>query len=253
MATQPFTTYFGDYMLGLFITWETVATGGGQTQLNLTMVNHLRAKLIAYGSELLDKPTLNANDVFVNYSTVNVGEVFPESTNAKSQTFQQYVVWLNPDSAAAVTYDGIMVKTYATIQTPAAGGDPVKADDFKILYMDNSTTGERFDIKPSQTYTNSVTSEDVQQGGQNNVDFNEEDGVDVTTKDVCTEKWLLSETSIACVEITTKVKRAADTEDVDQDFVLNMASTYTMHAQVGRVSDISDSTTKFAQQDVDFS
>ena len=45
-----FNTYFGDYLNGLFVTWEsTPSTTAGTSDVTLTMNMHLRSKLYVYG------------------------------------------------------------------------------------------------------------------------------------------------------------------------------------------------------------
>ena len=53
MAVTSINTYFGDYLLGLWVTWETAqsveADGYGTTDLTVTFQANLRAKLYVYG------------------------------------------------------------------------------------------------------------------------------------------------------------------------------------------------------------
>ena len=45
-----FNTYFGDYLNGLFVTWEsTPSTSAGTSDITITMNMHLRSKLYVYG------------------------------------------------------------------------------------------------------------------------------------------------------------------------------------------------------------
>jgi len=70
--------------------------------------------------------------------------------------------------------------------------------------------------------------------------------------DICTEKWMISPTAIACVEMQVKVYRKRNTGDTAHDIILDFSNSYTMHAMVGRVADKADETLKFETQDVDF-
>lgn len=48
--TASFSTYFGDYLHGLFITWTSEASNNtGTSELNLRMQMNLRSKLHVYG------------------------------------------------------------------------------------------------------------------------------------------------------------------------------------------------------------
>ena len=46
-----FDTYFGDYLLGLFVTWksEPASSNGGSTDIEITMQMNMRAKIMMYG------------------------------------------------------------------------------------------------------------------------------------------------------------------------------------------------------------
>ena len=45
-----FNTYFGDYLNGLFVKWEsTPSTTAGTSDVTITMNMHLRSKLYVYG------------------------------------------------------------------------------------------------------------------------------------------------------------------------------------------------------------
>ena len=45
-----FNTYFGDYLNGLFVKWEsTPSASAGTSDIEITMNMHLRSKLYVYG------------------------------------------------------------------------------------------------------------------------------------------------------------------------------------------------------------
>ena len=69
--------------------------------------------------------------------------------------------------------------------------------------------------------------------------------------DLCTEKWYLSPTAIACVELKGVLKRKRNTGDTTDDIILDFNSKYQMHAKIGAM-DESDDALKFASQEVDF-
>lgn len=74
------------------------------------------------------------------------------------------------------------------------------------------------------------------------------DYVDV---DLCTEKWQLSPTAIACVELIGKVLRRRNTGDVIDDIILDYSNEYSMFAKIGRIED-TDNSVKFVDQIVSF-
>jgi len=65
------------------------------------------------------------------------------------------------------------------------------------------------------------------------------------TTDICKEKWVISATAIACVEMEVKLTRLRNTGDTAHDIILDYSNSYTMHAMVGRVADKADETLKF--------
>ena len=42
-------TYFGDYLLGLFVTWVSTSGTSGGTEVDITLKANLRSKLHVYG------------------------------------------------------------------------------------------------------------------------------------------------------------------------------------------------------------
>ena len=42
-------TYFGDYLLGLFVTWVSTSGSSGGTDVDITLTANLRSKLHVYG------------------------------------------------------------------------------------------------------------------------------------------------------------------------------------------------------------
>lgn len=169
-----------------------------------------------------------------------------------------YIAWANPDSSAAVTIDGIEVKAYAEV-TPNSSWSlsTTEADlianpptiEVKLLDNTSGVDGTYFDIHPGSSYAASNAVEDVGKGGTEDITAVET----VASDDICTEKWYLSATAIACVEMEANLTRKRNTADVDHDIILNYSDTYNMHAMIGLVADTTDEALKFADQDVDFS
>ena len=110
------------------------------------------------------------------------------------------------------------------------------------------TEGERFDIMPGSTYQTGTAVEDlkINASGTNDIHI-----VTAPWVDLCTEKWYLSPTAIACVEVSGLLKRKRNTGDVTNDIILDYSNTYNMMAMVG-VGDDTDDAFKMAAQTVDF-
>ena len=101
---------------------------------------------------------------------------------------------------------------------------------------------------PGSTYQVGTSVEDlkINSSGSNDIEI-----VTSPWTDLCTEKWYLSPTAIACVEISGVLKRKRNTGDVTNDIILDYSSTYNMMAMVGFNSDSEDAY-KMASQVVDF-
>lgn len=133
--TTSFTTYFGDYLHGLFITWSSTASQNtGTSELTLRMQMNLRSKLHVYGYTGTAAPSdgsytadaeatwLNEDtelfDVFNTYGTqdpIVVATINTFGDTPVADQYHMYVAWQNPDGEANVTYDGIEVLMYAEI------------------------------------------------------------------------------------------------------------------------------------------
>lgn len=217
-ATEvSFTTYFGDYLHGLFVTWtSTPSTNTGTTDLVIKMQMNLRSKLHVYGftdsagggisagissnysvdAELdwYDEPTKKF-DIFVPFDDN------PTSYDPTTEQYQMYVVWQNPDSEANVTYDGVAALmtcnvAHATDMTTVADMDALLAGHptIEMKFEDQTVAEKKFDMSPGSAYgTGSSNQDDV-----DNITLGA--NYDLTT-DLCTEKWILSPTAVACVEV----------------------------------------------------
>ena len=307
MASKIY-TYFGDYLLGLFVEWNLAGSNSGTTDVELTLTQNLRSKLHVYGygsvtaTEVVsatygDGGTILAdynetdlqftkdNNVFIGYigsTTTNTDLAvaptasFPSTaTEAERQTeiYHFYLAWQNPDATGAVTYDGMEIKAYAEVTPPVftvaanvADGTTTPTLTVKLQnnkkadYVDPTTENCNandhvdnvcFDIHPGSAYAYGTAAADQADGiGVENIELDATNVADTT--DICTEKWYLSPTAIACVEMQVKLKRKRNTGDTAHDIILDFSNTYTMHAMVGRVADKSDETLKFETIAVDF-
>lgn len=155
------------------------------------------------------------------------------------------MAWQNPDVAGAVTYDGFDAKIDYILTPPTGWASRTGFVGPKLAFefMDNASVGKRFDIHPGALY----------QGGTAVEDATKQDIVKVTKvgTDLCTEKWYLSDTAIACVELRGTLKRKRNTGDTTDDIILDYSNKYMMHAAIG-IIDTEDNALKFAAVEVDF-
>ena len=162
--TASIKTYFGDYLLGLWVTWKSTASedNSGTTDINIHFQANLRAKLYVYaqgGDYTVGDYTADdcTNDwslyegsgqyVCVDYDatsggTPSAGVVFPGDT---TEAYHFYVAWQNPDSSGSVTYDGVEAKSYLTVTTVSDYSSETHLKDnpptIEVKWMDNSTAG----------------------------------------------------------------------------------------------------------------
>ena len=72
-----FKTYFGDYLNGLFVTWEsTPSTTAGTSDVTITMNMHLRSKLYVYGYK--DDGTSNTPNRYGSVTNESGGTYVPD-------------------------------------------------------------------------------------------------------------------------------------------------------------------------------
>ena len=155
-----------------------------------------------------------------------------------SEEYHFYLNWLNPDTANSVVYDGVEAKAYAKVTPPAdwssdAAIYPTVALELKLRDNTSGLQGTHFDTHPGSQYQHGDAAEDVQQGGQEDIEVFS----DYVDTDICTEKWYLSTTAIACVEMKIKLRRKRLTTDTAHDIELNYSHAYDMTAIIGRTQD----------------
>ena len=97
-----------------------------------------------------------------------------------------------------------------------------------------------FDIHPGSEFASGNSVTDKQQSGREDVFVDAAYWNAVTAVDICKEKWQLSITAVACVEMEAKVKRKRNTGDTTQDINLDYSYSYDMHAAIGKMADTSD-------------
>ena len=173
-------TYFGDYLNGLFVKWESApADTSGTSDITITFTMNMRAKMYVYGYGGTYKGSLStyepdsqdgwSNDAFINYddNATPPGVTTPVYPADESELYHFYLAWKNPDTAATVTYDGIEVKAYAKVTLPdtnlwtqtldALGAAPPLISVY-LLPNDSDNTGscsgtcKYFDIHPGSQF-----------------------------------------------------------------------------------------------------
>ena len=100
----PFTTFFGDYLHGLWVTWESVDIGGA-TAFQATFQANYQARKYTYGNSAID----TALTLDFDWATDNGGDT-PSMTDDQKR-FMFYVAWTNPDTTSTVAKDGIAAVT----------------------------------------------------------------------------------------------------------------------------------------------
>ena len=155
MSAVNFTTYFGDYFLGMFVEWNADASAtSGTTLMTMNMTMNMRSKLHVYGysgntadstkftlfdsiapldAEATWKDTTSLFNEFINYYAEDAGTTIPgrpypydsaltaatafiPAYVATTEQYHHYLAWANPDTSGSVTFDGIEVKSYLYIQ-----------------------------------------------------------------------------------------------------------------------------------------
>ena len=134
-----------------------------------------------------------------NYPATTVQSNKGDTTTSKN--YSAYVVWQNPDVQGLVTYDGFEAKMYWEITPPDFATHStialMQANPPKLAFkfQDNSATGLQFDQAPGAAY---ASQEDVAADAAATNDIQVMTAYDT---DICTERWYLSPTAIACVEM----------------------------------------------------
>ena len=238
----PFTTFWGDYLHGLWITWETTETKGDGTSYasgSLNMKINFQAN---YRSRMYTFINTGAGDVAdgtrtFDYNGTGSGATFTPT----NPTWQFYVAWTNPtQTGAGSTKDGVYALHDCTLK---AGADPLLDQPFITCGWQTQSSTVIYDIHPTATWDSTPAALDAQA----------DDNVTPTTTDtqMCTEVWRLSATSIACVEMTGSVTKPFSSGEITTDFILDYA-TYKVHSKFGNISDGADTAFKFDEIDVNF-
>ncbi len=161
-----------------------------------------------------------------------------------------------------VTYDGLEAKIHWVHTAPADASWASKTamaaapPTLVFNYADNNSIGSYFDIHPATAASSGKGSEDKflrvsdPTGGSNDISF-VGDAAAAQAVDLCTEKWYLSPTAIACVEMAGSLTRKRNTGDYLDDINLDYTSAYQVSAQIGQLKD-TDEQFKFPAQTVDF-
>jgi hypothetical protein len=243
----PFSTFFGDYLHGLWVTWESNSDGNAQgtTGFRAHFQANYRARMYTWTT------TTTAPDASKDYDFTNLADDSTPMTDGATwdvdKYFMFYVAWSNPNSAESVTKDGIylLAKCVLVAGATIATDEPTLTCAYTALDSDGTTTHVN-DIKPVANYDSATSVYDA----------TDDITTDTTLQDttlsgnLCSESWYLGGNSLACVEMQAGAYRAFSTGDTDGDFILDYVE-YAMHAKFGEIND-TDDVFRFAEQTVNF-
>ena len=104
-------------------------------------------------------------------------------------------------------------------------------------YASNAKDGDYFDIAPATAGSGGKGSEDVFKRAADSSGSNDRtfvgDAAAAQLVDLCTEKWYLSPTAVACVEMAGSLIRKRNTGDYLDDINLDYTSSYKVSAMIG--------------------
>lgn len=111
----PFTTFFGDYMHGLWVTWEQ-ATVLGSVGFKANFQANYRARMYKWGNSAATVPdTIEAGRDY-DYTGTAGGAAW-----GTVKTYSYYVAWTNPAAAtSSVGKDGIYLLSDCTLTAGAS-------------------------------------------------------------------------------------------------------------------------------------
>ena len=239
----PFSTFFGDYLHGLWVTWES-DTSLGTTGFKAHFQANYRARMYTWTT------TPSAPDAAKDYDFTLKSNGSDAMTDGEAwdvyKYFMYYVAWSNPNSAESVTKDGIYLLNKCTL---TAGAD-IDNDEPNLVCVystqDADGNDHENDIKPVANYDSATSVYDTVD------DVVTDDDLQNTTLggNLCSESWYLGGNSLACVEMQAGAYREFSTGDTDGDFILDYVE-YAMHAKFGEIND-TDDVFRFAEQTVNF-
>jgi len=110
----PFTTFWGDYIHGLWITWET-ADVGGSAGMKINFQANYRSRMYTF-INTLTADIVDGTRTF-DYAAITTGGATFTPTNP---TWQMYVAWTNPtQTGAGATKDGVYGLVDCALKTGA--------------------------------------------------------------------------------------------------------------------------------------
>ena len=120
----PFTTFFGDYLHGLWITWESVDISGS-AGINVTFQANYRARQYTYGTSTAD----TADNLTYDFDYTGTSGGAPATMTDDQKRYIFYVAWTNPDTTNEVAKDGIAAVTECSLTAgPSATADQPTLD-----------------------------------------------------------------------------------------------------------------------------
>ena len=243
----PFSTFFGDYLHGLWVTWTSDTTGNdqGTTGFHAHFQANYRARMYTW-TTVTTAPDASKDYDFTN-QTDGTTPMAGGDTWDVDKFFMFYVAWSNPNSAESVTKDGIylLAKCVLVAGADIDNDEPTLTCTYSSLDSDGVTAHVN-DIKPVANYDSATSVYDTTD------DINTDTTLQDTTLsgNLCSESWYLGGNAHACVEMQAGAYRAFSTGDTDGDFILDYVE-YAMHAKFGEIND-TDDVFRFAEQTVNF-
>jgi len=121
----PFTTFWGDYLHGLWITWETTETNGagvaytaGSLNMKINFQANYRSRMYTFINTAATVADIADGTRTFDYAAITTGGQPFIPTNP---TWQFYVAWTNPtQTGAGSTKDGVYALHDCTLTTGAA-------------------------------------------------------------------------------------------------------------------------------------
>lgn len=183
MSTEvSFTSHFGDYLNGLWITWKSTPTlDTGTSDLTIDFKCNLRSRLhiFGYGTDYtqdsdwtaLKKPAWYTSSFYdkvanwgvdvkgTDYKSSAPTTTYPSEADIKtgkglsttSLNYSVYVAWQNPDVTGAVTYDGFEAKIFYTLTPPLPAVDTTGGAWENEAAMKANPPTLKFEFQDNQT------------------------------------------------------------------------------------------------------
>lgn len=158
-----FTSFWGDYLHGLWITWDTSSTYGDGTNytgssvlMKINFQANYRSRMYTFINTAATVPDVADGTRTFDYAAITTGGATFTATNP---TWQFYVAWTNPtQTGAGSTKDGVYAThdCILTTGTTPATDQPTLACTWKTQDATNI-----FDIHPTATWDSTTAALDA--------------------------------------------------------------------------------------------